>query len=53
LIGLPVNTQMPEEIFRVIALYPPARQGEPSVSYLPGPRYRKVEPGGAQEAQMR
>jgi ClpP class serine protease len=53
LIGLPVDTQMPEEIFRVIALYPGARQAEPSVSYLPGPRYRKVEPGGAQETRAR
>ena len=53
LIGLRVDTDMPEEIFRLIALYPPARQGEPSVSYLPGPKYRKVEPSGAQEASAR
>jgi ClpP class serine protease len=52
LIGLPISTAMPEEIFRLMALYPPAREANPSVFYLPGPRYKKTEPP-PQASQMR
>ena len=45
LIGLPVSTEIPEEVFRLIALYPQAQQRQPSVSYLPGPRYKREPPG--------
>jgi ClpP class serine protease len=52
LIGLPVSTAMPEEIFQLMALYPSARQADPSVFYLPGPRYKKTEPA-PQESRTR
>ena len=51
LIGLPISTQVPEEVFQLTSLYPRAQQRDPSVFYLPGPRYKKDEPlGGGQEA---
>jgi ClpP class serine protease len=41
LIGLPVSTEMPEEVYRLTSLYRPAHGGETSVYYLPGPRHEK------------
>ena len=51
LIGLPIATNIPEEVFQVIGLYPQSHEGQPSVFYLPGPRYKKGEPAG-QEATL-
>jgi ClpP class serine protease len=50
LIGLPVSTEIPEEVFQLTSLYPQAREGQPSVFYLPGPRYKKGEPPGQEAA---
>ncbi len=36
-LGLPVNSDMPEEIFALMQLYPQAGQGRPSVQYVPHP----------------
>src|SRR5207247_612859 len=36
LIGLPISTAMPEEVFQLISLYPQANEAKPSVFYLPG-----------------
>lgn len=36
-LGLPVNTGMPEEVYKLMTLYPQARQQRPSVSYIPMP----------------
>jgi ClpP class serine protease len=44
LIGLPISTEIPEEVHRLIALYPQADHGEQSVFYLPQPRYERGEP---------
>lgn len=52
LIGLPISTEIPGEVFLVTTLYPQAQQTQPSVFYLPGPRYKKGEPVG-QEAALR
>jgi ClpP class serine protease len=52
LIGLPISTEIPGEVFLLTILYPQAQQGQPSVFYLPGPRYKKGEPAG-QEAALR
>lgn len=52
LIGLPISTAMPEEVFQLISLYPQANEAKPSVFYLPGPRYKKTEPQ-SQEAAAR
>ena len=52
LIGLPISTEIPGEVFLVTSLYPQAQQSQPSVFYLPGPRYKKGEPAG-QEAALR
>jgi ClpP class serine protease len=50
LIGLPVSTEMPEEVFQLTGLYPQPHEGQPSVFYLPGPRYKKKEPPGQETA---
>ncbi len=42
-LGLPVNTDMPQEIYRLMALYPQTAQRRPSVEYIPLPRSREVE----------
>jgi ClpP class serine protease len=40
---LPVNTDMPREIYRIMALYPQTAQRRPSVEYIPSPRSRDTE----------
>ena len=36
-LGLPINTNMPEEVYKLMALYRQAAQKRPSVSYIPTP----------------
>jgi ClpP class serine protease len=50
LIGLPISTEIPAEVFQLITLYPQAQEAQPSVFYLPGPRYKKGEPPGQESA---
>lgn len=50
LIGLPISTEVPAEVFQLITLYPQAQETQPSVFYLPGPRYKKGEPPGQESA---
>jgi ClpP class serine protease len=35
--GLPIGTEMPEEVYKLMTLYPQARQQRPSVLYIPTP----------------
>ncbi len=42
-LGLPVSTEMPEEIHRIMRLYPQTVQRRPSVEYVPLPRSREVD----------
>jgi len=42
-LGLNISTEMPEEIYRIMALYPQTMQRRPSVEYIPSPRGREVE----------
>lgn len=42
-LGLPVNTDMPAEIYKIMALYPQTAQRRPSVEYIPLPRSREPE----------
>jgi ClpP class serine protease len=49
--GLPVSTTMPEEVFQVTRLYEQPQEGQPSVFYLPGPRYKTKEPPRGNEPQ--
>ncbi|MGK9368632.1 SDH family Clp fold serine proteinase [Melioribacter sp. Ez-97] len=37
-LGLPVSTEMPNEIYQLMALYPQTAQRRPSVEYIPLPR---------------
>jgi len=38
-LGLPVNDQMPETVYRLLTLYPQPTRHQPSVEYLPFPRH--------------
>lgn len=36
-LGLPISTEMPEEVYKLMSLYPQAQQRRPSVEYIPMP----------------
>lgn len=36
-LGLPISTDMPAEVYKLMSLYPQARQRRPSVEYIPMP----------------
>ncbi len=40
-LGLPIRTDMPKEIYQIMALYPQTQQRRPSVEYIPIPRTRE------------
>ncbi len=44
-LGLPINTEMPDEIYQMMALYPQTAQRRPSVEYIPAPRSRQSGSG--------
>lgn len=49
-LGLPVSTDMPEEVYKLMSLYPQAGQRRPSVEYIPGPYPAPPNPpAGAQD----
>jgi ClpP class serine protease len=37
-LGLPVSIDVPEDVYRLMALYPQPTRKRPTVSYIPGPR---------------
>jgi ClpP class serine protease len=43
-LGLPISTEMPAEIIRLMTLYPQTAQRRPSVEYIPSPRSREPQP---------
>lgn len=49
-IGLPVSTEMPEYVHKLMMLYPQARQQRPSVSYIPMPYQPPGKRRGKREA---
>ena len=42
-LGLPVTTDVPEEIYHIMTLHPQTAQRRPSVEYIPLPRSREAE----------
>jgi ClpP class serine protease len=40
-LGLPVNSNIPDDVLKLMALYPQPTRTQPSVEYLPGPRTRR------------
>ncbi|HWQ15503.1 MAG TPA: ATP-dependent Clp protease proteolytic subunit [Roseiflexaceae bacterium] len=42
-LGLPVSTEMPKDIYKLMGLYPQTAQRRPSVEYIPLPRSREAE----------
>ncbi|GIV89960.1 MAG: hypothetical protein KatS3mg055_2483 [Chloroflexus sp.] len=42
-LGLPISTDMPDEIYQMMALYPQTAQRRPSVEYIPVPRSRQLD----------
>jgi ClpP class serine protease len=49
-LGLPVTTEMPEEVYALMALYPQQGTGRPSVGYIPMPYRLPPAPGQKEEA---
>ncbi|AEJ62181.1 protein of unknown function DUF114 [Spirochaeta thermophila DSM 6578] len=43
-LGLTVSTEMPAEVYEIMALYPQTAQRRPSVEYIPSPRTKEGEP---------
>lgn len=43
-LGLPVSTDMPEEVYEFIALFPQPKQRVPSVQYIPAPVHQQEHP---------
>ena len=43
-LGLPISTEIPAEIIRLMTLYPQTAQRRPSVEYIPSPRSREPQP---------
>ena len=44
-LGLPVSTNMPEDVYAYMALFPQPKQQVPSVQYLPVPARQRENPG--------
>ncbi len=42
-LGLPVQTNMPKEVYKLMRLYPQTAQRRPSVEYIPVPRSREAD----------
>jgi ClpP class serine protease len=42
-LGLPVSTDMPEEVYEFIALFPQPKQHVPSVQYIPAPVHQQEQ----------
>jgi ClpP class serine protease len=42
-LGLPVSTDMPKEVYKLMGLYPQTAQRRPSVEYIPAPRSREAD----------
>jgi ClpP class serine protease len=40
-LGLPVNANIPDDVLKLMALYPQPTRTQPTVEYLPGPRTRR------------
>jgi ClpP class serine protease len=44
-LGLPVSTDMPEDVYAFMELFPQPKQRVPSVQYLPAPARQRENPG--------
>jgi ClpP class serine protease len=45
-LGLPVKADMPEDVYKLISLFPQPTVRQPAVHYIPGPHDRSVLPEG-------
>jgi len=43
-LGLPVRADIPDDVLKLMSLYPQPTRTQPSVEYLPGPRSRRTSP---------
>ena len=46
-LGLPIKTDVPDEVYRLMCLYPQTGQRRPSVEYIPTPREPRPAHNGA------
>jgi ClpP class serine protease len=42
-LGLPISTDLPKEVYKLMGLYPQTAQRRPSVEYIPTPRSREFD----------
>lgn len=47
-LGLTIRTEVPEDVYRIMAMYPQTMQQRPSVEYIPIPRTRNGSEGQSQ-----
>ncbi|MGE5552536.1 MAG: SDH family Clp fold serine proteinase [Betaproteobacteria bacterium] len=52
-LGLPVRTGMPVDFYRLMELYPQPMRRQPSVEYLPFPRFRERPPAPTKRGDTR
>jgi ClpP class serine protease len=45
-LGLPVSSSMPDDVLKLMSLFPQPTRTQPSVEYLPGPRTRRPAQSG-------
>jgi hypothetical protein len=43
-LGLPVSSNMPDDILKLMSLFPQPTRTQPTVEYLPTPRTRRSQP---------
>ena len=51
--GLKISTEMPEEVYRLMSLYPQAAQRRPSVEYIPMPYSPRPRPPAGARPESR
>ena len=45
-LGLPVSANMPDDVMKLMSLFPQPTRTQPTVEYLPVPRTRRSAPSG-------
>jgi ClpP class serine protease len=50
-LGLPISTEMPVEVYKLMSLYPQTSQRRPSVEYIPMPYVPRPDRRGRRESQ--
>jgi ClpP class serine protease len=52
LLGLPVNANIPDDVLKLMSLYPQPVRTQPTVEYLPVPRTRRTAPAAGERVSL-